>query len=163
MQLLDYYRLEIIRHGSLILRRWEKRWVLLFVSVNIWVDQLVSGFLNQGKETLIVASEGVEAVRGYKTEMLGRVWDIGQALDEVFDLKQVSEEIIQTTRLIDIIILVLLLISIFFWLKILTSLVFVYADYQCAKLDGDRRQYFIVFAILFNIGIYYLLKAGVQI
>ena len=152
--MLSYDRLQWLRYGILVLRRWEKRWVLLFVTSNIWIDQLIGSLLNNGQEVVLKAHSWIGQAKDNVPAWLLN-WKYFKK--GVVDVDLLENQVLEAVAMINLIKTVLLIISVFFWIRILRSLAFVYADYHCSRMEGQRRQYFYVVAFIFNLVIYYFL------
>lgn len=156
MSLLSYDQLHSLRYGNLLLRRWGKRWPLFLISINIWVDGLINSFIERGKSALVQASEGVNSIKEAEWQGI----DVGGIIQEwVIDLDLLNRGILETVRVVDLIVLILLVVTVFFWIKIVNSLLFLFADYQCALRDGERRQYFFIVVLIINMVVYFLLES----
>lgn len=157
--MVDYDTLQVIRNGSLLLRRWEKRFMLLLISANIWIDQLINDMLSQGKQILNLTGEKIDYISRYKFELAGYEYKVGEKLNQLVDLDIFKEKIVDSVQAIDLLSLILLVVSVIFWIKIIHALLFVFADYKITRWEVGRPQFFMLLALVVNILIYLALNS----
>lgn len=154
----NYFKLKQIQAGRLSLRRFRKRVVILLISFNIWIDEIIIGVLNYTKYTIDSAIHKIESIEKAVYPTWVYDFDIGSTIKEMFDTDNFQVHLIQSKGIIDFLANVLLFLSIFFWIEILFALRFVYADYHVVLADKKKKQCFIIVAIVFNLLFYLLLK-----
>lgn len=157
--LTDYHSLDWIRNGSLPIRRWSKRLNVLFISTNLWLDQIIDRILSASKETVSLTSEKITSISDYQINLLGSNHDVGQNISTLFNLDRFQEHLVSTVKWIDIFAYILLFLSLIFWFKILVSIAFIYSDYRISFWESGKRQYFILVALVINLVLYVYLHS----
>lgn len=155
---MNYHVIETIRNGYLPVRRWTKRIPILFASANVWLDHLINQLLNSSKEVISQSSDFIHSISTYEATILGKPYEVGKYISDLLDLEDYQAYLTGTVQGIDVLMYLLLFVSIFFWLRIASSLLFIYADFQLTYWEEGKRQYFLIFAIAFNVLVYFLIE-----
>lgn len=135
-----YRTFKKIQGGSVLLRRWSKRIKLLFISTNIWVDEIIA-------EILLYTEESIEGAKSWVN------WVVIS-----WATRGVGEKLDTANVLLSWLSFLLLIFSIIFWVEIFIALRFVIADFFCNYYEKKKLQFFFFNAFIINIILYVLLK-----
>lgn len=155
---IAYEKLKEIQIGSLKMRRIRNRIPVLFISANIWLDQVITKVLFMTQSSINRADAQITEIEQatHKTWF----WDfkIGELVKETINTDAIQAQLANSVGMIDGLISILIYASLFFWFEIIVSLRFLYADYKCTYEEKGERQKFYKYAIVMNVLIFSGLK-----
>ena len=144
-----------ILHGSLVMRKIKFRTMLLFTSLNLWLNQIGDILLSYFKQGIDAKNSAETAYVGAKN-FITESWLYGKAFGN-------STENISSFDPYTILYYILMFVSVFFWIQIAYALLFAIADYN-NKQELSRKKskrYIYILIVLINIGIYLYLNSQI--